>query len=423
MRSFLLAGVGLLLTTAAHASGSAVFLHPDGMGANTWTAGRLLIAGPDGKLAWDDLPGTAAYKGPMLNSVTASSNGGGTSHAWGVRARSDSFGMIAGVPIARSRSGFAGPLMMEAKARGKAIGIVNTASVTDAGTGTQLAMVANRRDHAAVAAQMLAAQPDVMLGGGEQWFLPTGVQGRHGPGLRTDGRNLIEEARKAGYTVVFTADELAAVPATTTRLLGLFAAENTFNEGSEEDMAAKGLTVYQPQAPRYDVMVAAALKLLDQRGRDFYLMAEEEATDNLGGDNHAAGVLEALAGANRAIEVVQRHRAKRRDLSLVVASDSDCGGLQATGDDIEPGQPVPPKGENGAPQDGVTGTGGLPFMAAPNAQGVRLPFGIAWAAGGDMSGGGMVRAAGPAASQVRGTLDSTDIFQVLHGALFAHRGR
>ena len=32
---------------------SAIFLHPDGMGANTWAALRLHAVGPDGRLAWD----------------------------------------------------------------------------------------------------------------------------------------------------------------------------------------------------------------------------------------------------------------------------------------------------------------------------------------------------------------------------------
>ena len=35
---------------------SAIFLHPDGMGANTWMATRLMHVGPDGRLAWDALP-------------------------------------------------------------------------------------------------------------------------------------------------------------------------------------------------------------------------------------------------------------------------------------------------------------------------------------------------------------------------------
>ena len=41
---------------AATGPRSAIFLHPDGMGANTWMATRLMPVGPDGRLAWDGLP-------------------------------------------------------------------------------------------------------------------------------------------------------------------------------------------------------------------------------------------------------------------------------------------------------------------------------------------------------------------------------
>jgi alkaline phosphatase len=402
---------------ASAEGGSAIFLHPDGMGTNTWAAARLLTVGPDGRLAWDRLETAAAYAGPMLDSVTASSNGGGTSHAWGVRAKRDSFGLVDGQPLVAA-SGASVPLMVEAKRAGRAIGIVNTASVTDAGTGTQLAVVTARRDHQAIAAQMMDQEPDVILGGGEAYFLPIGIQGRHGEGQRRDGRNLIEEARAKGYTVVFTADELAALPAGTARVLGLFAEENTFNEGREEDLRAKGQPVFQPQAPRYDAMVAAALKVLRAKPGGFYLMAEEEATDNLGGDNNAEGVLEAASGADRAIGHALEAALEDKSITVLVASDSDCGGMQPGGDDAEAGKPLPARTENGAPMDGQGGTGGIPFLTAPNAQGERLPFAIFWAADGDVSGGGLVRATGPGAAALKGTADSTDVYRALYLGIF-----
>jgi alkaline phosphatase len=410
------------LIASPAAAQSAIFLHPDGMGANTWSATRLLTVGPDGRLAWDRMQ-AAAYVGPMLDSVTASSNGGGTSHAWGVRAQSGSFGMVDGKPIARAQSGADAPLMVEARRAGKWIGIVNTASVTDAGTGTQIAVAANRRNHADIAAQMLAAEPQVMLGGGERWFLPRGVRGVHGEGGREDGRNLVEEARSKGYAVVFTAAELAALPSGATKVLGLFASENTFAEGTEEQLRASGTPVFNPGAPRYADMVAAAIKVLRAAPRGYYLMAEEEATDNLGGDNHAEGVLEAARGADQAVAAALAEAARDRRLTVVVASDSDCGGLQPTGDDAVAGQPLPARFENGSPVDGVGGTGGVPFLAAPNAQGVRLPFAIAWAADGDATGGGIVRAAGPGARVLPPTADSTDVYRVLHAGLFGARRR
>ena len=404
--------------SAAPATASAIFLHPDGMGANTWTAARLAAVGPDGRLAWDRLPAVAVYVGPLLDRVTATSNGGGTSHAWGVRAAADSFGRIGGERIPRARSGATVPLMIEARQAGKRIGVVNTASVTDAGTGVHLADVASRRDHASIAAQMLGQEPEVMLGGGEQWFLPEGVTGRHGAGRRTDGRNLVEEARAKGYLVVHTAEELARVPAGTRRLLGLFAAEDTFADFEDFATADAQAQPFLPGAPRYDAMVAAALRVLEDAPRGFLLVAEEEATDNLGGANHARGVIEAATGADRAIALAEALAARRGDVTVVVASDSDCGGLQVGGDDVDGGTAVAAADENGAPIDGATGPRSAPFLAAPDRAGRRLPFAIQWAASGDMSGGLVARGTGPGARLLQGTIDSTDVYSALYLGLF-----
>lgn len=224
---------------ATPAALSAIFLHPDGMGANTWSATRLMQVGPDGRLAWDALPRLAIYVGPSLDSVNQSSNGGATTHAYGVRATLDSYGLINGV-APTAASGKAMSLMREAQAAGKKIAILNSSSLTEPGTGAFLASVANRDDEAEIASQILAAAPDIALGGGEMFFLPKGTAGRHGEGVREDGRNLVDEAKAAGYTVVFSADELAALPADASKVLGLFAAEETFNEMDEAGLAAAG---------------------------------------------------------------------------------------------------------------------------------------------------------------------------------------
>jgi alkaline phosphatase len=400
----------------ATGSGSAVFLHVDGMGANTWAALRLAEAGPDGRLAWDELPQTAVYVGPMLDRATATSNGGATTHAWGIRAESGSYGMIGGRPIRRALSGATVPLGIEARRAGKAVGIVNSATVTEPGSGAQLALAPSRKDHADIAAQVLAAGPDVVLGGGERYFVPAGVAGRHGPGARTDGRNLVEEARQAGYTVVFTRQELAAVPAGTRRLLGLFAAEDTFNEGSERELSAAGLPLFAPQAPRFDEMVAAALGILSQASAGFLLVANEEATDNLAGHNNAPAVIEAGHGADSAIRLVAEAAARNPRLTLVVASDSDCGGMQVQGGDLRPGETIPDRSKNGAPVDSH---GGKPFLSAPDSAGRRHPFIVTWAATGDLSGGLVARGLGPGAQRyLRGTVDSSDVYRALYFGLF-----
>lgn len=396
---------------------SAVFLHPDGMGVNVWGAVRLKEVGPDGRLAWDRLPRVAVYVGPMLDGVTASSNGGATTHAWGVRARTDSYGMIGDRPIETSAAGTDGTLMQDALRAGKAVGIVNSSSVTEPGTGAFLARVDAREDDSEIAEQILAARPDVILGGGEAFFLPRGVRGVHGEGLRTDGRNLVEEARAAGYVVVRTKEELESLPDGATRVLGLFAREETFNEADEATLQRRRLGLLKPQAPRFEDMVRVAMRILARSPNGYFLVANDETTDNLAGENNAAAVLEAGAGVDRAISLVLEYAARDPLLTLVVASDSDCGGMQVSGDEVPAGARVPARNENGAPQDGLLGR---PFLAAPDAAGRQHPFIVHWASANDVSGGVVARGIGPGAELLYGTIDSTEVYWALHRGLFGH---
>ncbi len=397
---------------------SAIFLHPDGMGANTWMATRLMAVGPDGRLAWDQLPNVAIYVGPTVDSVNQSSNAGATTHAYGVRAELDSYGLVGGkVPMAAS--GQTQSLMVEAKAAGKKVAILNSSSLTEPGTGAFLASVVNRDDEGEIAAQILAAGPDIALGGGEMFFLPKGVKGVHGEGVREDSRNLIEEAKAAGYTVVFTADELAALPPTATKVLGLFAHEGTFNEYTEEGLAEAGLAAFQPQAPRFDTMLAFILARFKDAPNGYFVVGNEEATDNLSGENNAPATLDAAMGADRAIALALAETKANPSLTLVVASDSDNGGMNATSDDLNDPEdlprPLPARTASGSLLDSNKGE---PFLTPADANGVRIPFYITWASDSDSAGGTVARAIGPGAAPIHGTIDATQVYKALYLGLF-----
>lgn len=403
---------------AAAAPRSAIFLHPDGMGANTWSAVRLFEVGPDGRLAWDQLPHVAVYVGPSLDSVSQSSNGGATTHAFGVRAALDSYGQVAGtVPAAASGKRLS--LMREAQAAGKFVALLNSSSLTEPGTGAFLASVAGRDDEAAIAAQILDARPDIALGGGEMFFLPEGAQGRHGAGVRTDGRNLVDEAKAAGYAVVFSKDELAQLPVETTRVLGLFAHEETFNESDEAGLAASGLPAFQPQAPRFDAMLAFILERARSAPNGYLIVGNEEGTDNLSGENNTPATVEAAAGADRAIALALAEAGRNPSLTVIVASDSDNGGMNASDDDLDDPEdlprPLPARNAVGSPLDS---NGGEPFLAAPDRSGVRLPFYVTWASDSDGAGGTLARGIGPGASKISGTVDAAAIYEALYLGLF-----
>lgn len=400
-------------------AGSAIFLHPDGMGANTWAATRLMQVGPDGRLAWDRLPRLAIYVGPMTDSVNASSNGGATTHAYGIRASLDSYGWIEKGQVPVAASGKRMSLMREAQAAGKKVAIFNSAPMTEPGTGAFLATIVDRDDEAGIAAQILAAKPDIALGGGEMFFVPKGVRGRHGLGVRTDGRNLIEEAKAAGYAVVFTRDELLALPQDTQRVMGLFAHEATFNEANEATLAKKKLTPFQQQAPRFDEMLGFILARLKDAPNGYLIVGNEEATDNLSGENNAPATLEAAAGADRAIALALAEARANPALTVVVASDSDNSGMNATSDDLDDPKdlprPLPARTASGSQLDS---DGGKPFLSAPDARGVRQPFYITWASDSDSAGGTVARGIGPGAAKIEGTIDSTVIYRALYLGLF-----
>lgn len=414
----LLTLVGLLSLSAAQAqTGNVIFIHPDGTGVNTWGAGRMLLAGPDGMLNWDRLERVGVYRGHLLNSLTASSNGGGTAHAYGVKVTTGAMGRDRGRQVV-SASGKPHSLMIEALRSGLAGGVISSASVTDAGTGVFLASVDSRRNHQEIAFQMIASRANVILGGGEQFFLPQGVRGRHGMGVRTDGVNLIDRARRAGYRVVFTRNELMALPAGTTRVLGLFTADDTFNDETEETLRQQNRPLYAPTAPAIDEMTRVALRVLQATGRRFFLVSEEEATDNFAGDQNAKGVFEALRRADRAIGVALEFQQRNPRTLILTAADSDCGGMQVLSVD-NANAPLPARDEEtGAMLDGREGTGTLPFLSAPDARGQRFPFAVAWSAGGDLAGGIAARAHGLNSALLPANVQNTDIFRVCYRTLF-----
>ncbi len=399
---------------------SVVFFHPDGMSLSHWTAIRMITVGPDGMTNWDGLPGMAIYRGHMRDALSATSNGGATSHAYGVKVGAGSFGMDDKQKI-RSASGFDGSLMLEAKRAGKAIGLVQTGYIAEPGTAAFLARIEDRSRYEEIAKQVVMAEPDVHFSGGERFLLPKGAKGRFGEGERSDGLNLIEWAQEKGYTVVYTKEELKGLPNSTKKVLGVFSWSHTFNDETEEELKKKELPLYNPQAPTVGEMAEAALKVLSRHSKGFFLVVEEEGTDNFANKNNASGFLEAGQRSDKAVGLLNEFVKKSPRTLLLVTSDSDASGLQVLGLNAKimpKDKPLPAGVKECAICDGQEGTASLPFLAAPDKAGVRLPFAIAWTGTADGTGGILVRAAGKNSGKVRGHFDNTEIYKLMRETLF-----
>jgi alkaline phosphatase len=415
-----------LCTAGAMAAPGAILFNVDGAGLTHWTAARLALVGPDGQLEWDRLPAMAIYRNHIRSHLAGNSNSGVTSHAYGVKVSLPSYGTEAGTPLT-ALSGKPLSLAEEAQAAGMAVGLVNSADLTEAGTGTFYGRSKLPVDRPLVAKQIIEAQPDLILAGGEIWLLPEGRTGRHGEaGKRKDGLDLIARARELGYTVVYTRAELLATPLTAKRVLGVFAAHELSNADTEEKLAAEKVPLFVPGAPSTAEMADFAVKFLSRNPKGYFLAMNEEAADNFAGYNHAAGTIEGMRQADAAIGVLRAHVAKNPETLLLVTADAPAGGLVVLGrignpSKIQTGQPLPPRDENGAPIDGVAGTGSVPFVAKPDRFGQALPFAIAWGTLQDDAAGVVARAEGYKSELVRGSFDNTDIYRVIYAALFGRK--
>lgn len=429
---------------ATEETGNVIFIHPDGTSPTMYGLGRFVSEGPDGRLNYDLMSNSGVYLGHMRDRIVGTSNAGAVTHATGVKAQSGSFGLDEfGEPVV-SRSGQRGvTILEEAIAAGKSTAVINSGFIAEPGTGAFLAEVENRSNVAEITAQILESGVDVILGGGEIHYLPVGTVGRFGQeGIRDDGRNLIEEAEAAGFTVVYDLEELQDIPPDTTKLLGIFAAEDTYNDNPEEQNQSLGLDNYgqvlpdgsPTNQPTVAQMLEAALPILSADPDGFMVVMEEEGTDNLGNDNNSRGVLEAVLRADEAFGVAMDFiRNEDPNTLLITAADSEAGGIQvwqptpfgpALPDLIDEALTLPTNPtdtetfEN--PVDGSEGR--VPplttFQAQPSLDGEMGNFVTAWAGTSDFYGSVVSKTYGMNADLLNSTLDNTEIYQIMYQTLF-----
>jgi alkaline phosphatase len=207
-------------------------------------------------------------------------------------------------------------VMEAAKAAGKKIGLVTTAEIYDASPAAFSVHAKNRRESQSIVDQYLAMEPDVLLGGGSDYFLPRSAPG----GKRGDGRDMIAAFAQKGYAIARNTQELKGAKGA--KLLGLFA---------DEDMAFE-IDRDPAKEPSTAEMARAALNALSGASPNgFVLFVENENPDSAGHYNDAAGVIRALWAFDEALKLVLDFRAKAPgDTLVIVTGDHETGGLSAT---------------------------------------------------------------------------------------------
>lgn len=193
-----------------------------------------------------------------------------------------------------------------AERRGMATGLVTTTAITDATPAAFAAHVVNRSQQAEIAAQMLAQNIEVMLGGGRGWFDGS---------LRPDRRNLLLSLNER-YSLVTSREQFAALqPDTVRALLGLFVNGVTWPDSLH----------MRPSLPH---MARTALEVLDRDPDGFFLLLESEDTDDIGHDTLSYDRLVAgMRELDDAVAVAVEYQQRNPETLILVTGDHETGGL------------------------------------------------------------------------------------------------
>jgi len=344
----------------------------DGMGEEHRKAASWITVGETGFLAMDDMPTigwaqTRSADNPVTDSAAAA-----TAMSTGVKTNNGVIGLDANL-------NFVPTILEKAKLQGKKTGLVTTTQITHATPAAFAAHVVNRNMMTDIAEQIIDAQVDVILGGGEDEFLPTTDIGCYPQtGERADGRNLIDEAVAVGYTYVCDSASFSAIdPISTDRLLGLFA---------DEGMS-------RPFSPSLVEMTYKAIDILSRNPAGFFLLVEGGQIDWASHSNDADNAISDTVELDKAVKAARDYALVNDDTLVIVAADHETGGMSVS------------LSSSGAP--GEDGPFGMPDGKL---------FYVNWSTSSHTAADVPVTSMGPSSELLTGNYENTQLYDVMRGA-------
>lgn len=356
--------------TGARKAKNVILFVGDGMSLSHRVAARILSKGikegkSNGKLAIDDMPHMALVGTAGTDSIITDSANSASAYTTGHKSATNALGVYAD----RTRDVFDDPKVetitsLVKRKLGLAVGIVTNTEIQDATPASMIAHTRRRSAYDEIVAQMFAAKPDVILGGGAANFLPQAAE----TSKRRDDVDYIAKFRDAGYPLVKTAGELkaAADKAETTKLLGLFTPGNMDGVLDRKFLKGGGVKKY-PEQPDLTEQVQAALNVLSRNDNGFVLMVESGMIDKYAHMLDFDRAIYDVIMLDNAVKLAKEWATKRSDdtLILVVSDHSHPNSLIGTvNDDMSTESNLPLR-----ERIGVYDKAGFPNYPAPDAEG------------------------------------------------------
>lgn len=308
-------------------SPSVIQLIGDGFGPASETFARSFLQARD-NLTWDaelaldkHLVGTIRTR--STDSLVTDSAASATAYSCGVK----SVNAYIGVDIDKLPCG---TVLEGAKAKGYNTALVTTSRVTHATPASYSAHIDDRNEENEIASQQLGnyklgRQVDLLWGGGLRHFLPN----TSSDSSRKDGRDLVSEAREAGWSVALNRSSFDA-----------------WNKGADVKLPSLGLFTkshlpYEvdrvaAEQPSLTELAIAALNALKKSNDPFFIMIEGARIDHAAHNNDPVGHVHDILEFNKMYAAVeewvnenfqQHDDDEEPEVLLLSTADHECGGL------------------------------------------------------------------------------------------------
>lgn len=200
------------------------------------------------------------------------------------------------------------PILVTARRKGKATGLITTATVTHATPAGFAANIDRRWREGTIATQYVEREIDLLLGGGRRFFTSD---------RRGDGRDLVDEFKQLGHAYVEDRESLEALAdAVPDRLLGLFAPNHL-----PFDVDRLNQPELKARVPSLAEMLRAGLAVLDRRDQGFILQVEGARVDHAAHANDIAGLIHDQVAFDDAIGVALAYAEQAGDTLVILCTD------------------------------------------------------------------------------------------------------
>lgn len=386
----LIGAVALLATSAprsAAQSGPAeqgtavVILIGDGMGAVQRAAFQYKLYGKHERQPIDDFDHFGLLRTHAKGGgIATDSAAGATAMATGIKTKRN----YAGVgPDGKPRE----TLLEIAAGLGKSTAIVEDNDVTNATVAGFAAHIDNRDRKRAIAKQYLReTKPDLIFGGGEEYWYEKGTPGKVPNMIEDDASratvNLVAEAKRKGYAYAYDRESFA-------RLKGPKALAMTRTDAILRSVFIKKYDYKNdPYAVPEHQMVAKALEIMSENPNGFFMAIDVDEIDDAGHEHSPRLLFRSGAEINRIATVLKRYQRDHPNTLVIVTADHETGGLG-----IETHYQL-------------GGAGVFPVAGSPE------HFRLDWTTPGHTAVPVPVTSSGPGSARLEGVRDNTRVFDV-----------